>query len=147
MDFNKDGVITREEFEVAALALQLRNQLPVGGGRYDSTQGNDSWLSRSPDDAARSVGTDRTASDFSGSGGSPSPIQKYNTSPTSAMVTYKREVKTLEGVYTGPMLLDPTGALVKHGEDGTMRYSNGEYVESANHRMDRITREREVLHC
>jgi hypothetical protein len=135
MDFNKDGVITREEFDVAVLAEQLRNQLPVGGGRYDSTQGNDSWLSRSPGGAADSVGTDRTASDFSGSGGSPSPIHQYNTSPsqraaaTSAMVTYKREVKTLEGVYTGPMLLDPTGALVKHGEDGTMRYSNGEYAE------------------
>ena len=129
MDLNKDGVITREEFEVAVLAEQLRNQQPVGGGRYDSTQGNESWLSRSPGGAAGSVGTDRTASDFSGSGGSPSPIQQYNTSPsqrtTSAMVTYKREVKTLEGVYTGSMLLDPTGALVKHGEDGTMRYSNG----------------------
>ena len=38
---------------------------------------------------------------------------------------YKRDVKTLEGVYTGPMLLDPAGALVKHGENGTMHYSNG----------------------
>lgn len=127
MDFNNDGVITREEFEVAALELQLRNQQPVGGGRYDATGGSDSWLSRSPEDRSRSVGTDRTASDFSGSGGSPSPIQQQHTSPTrSGAIMYKRDVKTLEGVYTGPMLLDPAGALVKHGENGTMHYSNGE---------------------
>ena len=60
MDLNDDGVITRQEFDVAALELQLRNQAPVGGGRYDSTSGNESWLSQSPKDG--SVGTDRTAS-------------------------------------------------------------------------------------
>lgn len=127
MDFNSDGVITRQE--VAELALQLRNQLPVGGGRYDSTHGNDSWASRSPADGSRSVGTDRTASDFSGSGATPSPILPHNVSPSHSeqpQMMYKRDVKTLEGVYTGPMLLDPAGALVKHGENGTMHYSNGE---------------------
>jgi hypothetical protein len=27
------------------------------------------------------------------------------------------------------MLLDPAGALIKHGENGTMQYSNGEYYQ------------------
>lgn len=125
MDLNDDGVITRQEFDVAALELQLRNQAPVGGGRYDSTSGNESWLSQSPKDG--SVGTDRTASDFSGSGGSP---LSYNASP-SVKIVYKRDVKTLEGEYTGPMLLDPAGALIKHGDNGTMRYSNGEPTSNA----------------
>lgn len=116
MDLNDDGVITRQEFDVAALELQLRSQAPVGGGRYDSTNGNETWQSQSP--TYGSVGTDRTASDFSGSGGSP-------YSP-SVKIMYKRNVKTLEGEYTGPMLLDPAGALIKHGDNGTMRYSNGE---------------------
>ena len=32
MDYNQDGVITREEFEVHAMAAALRNEQPVGGG-------------------------------------------------------------------------------------------------------------------
>ena len=111
-DFNNDGVITREEFNVAAQEMLLRVQPP----RY-STGGSADESAPYGSPGPGSVGTDRTASDYA----SPSPSNasaSFSLSTSSQLqgavsveIVHKRDVRTHEGKYTGPMLIDPSGAI------------------------------------
>ena len=109
-DENGDGIITKEEFKVA---VQRLSSPPQGqAARYSgSASDSDSYVS-----AALRLGNSPGSSR-----GADSPSRE------GAVAVMKHGVRTGEGTYSGPMLRLPDGAMIKHGDDGEMHYSNGEW--------------------